>query len=115
MTSESMDRLHPIREEIDRIDEEILQRLNDRAREVLRIVEIKKKLGMPVYFPEREDEILLLVQGSNKGPLSDEAVRRVFERIIDESRRLERTLGEEEDAENGEPESRGGSSGNQVD
>lgn len=109
MTSESMDRLNPIREEIDRIDEEILQQLNDRAREVLRIVEIKKELGMPVYFPEREDEILRLVQGSNKGPLSDEAIRRVFERIIDESRRLERTLGEEVDAEREGPDSEDGS------
>ncbi|MFO7767540.1 MAG: chorismate mutase [bacterium] len=99
-----MERLDPIREEIDRIDEEILHLLNERARKVLKIVEIKGELGLPVYFPQREDEILRLVQDANGGPLSDTAVKRVFERIIDESRRLERTLGDEEDAGGGEPE-----------
>lgn len=98
------DRLDPIRDEIDRIDEEILDLLNERAREVLKIVAIKNELGLPVYFPEREEEIHRLVKEANGGPLSDAAVRRVFERIIDESRRLERTLGDEEDGGKGEDE-----------
>lgn len=96
-----MERLDPIREEIDRIDEEILRLLNDRAREVLEIVRIKDELGLPIYFPKREDEILRLVQEANSGPLSDAAVRRLFERIIDESRRLERTLGDDEEGTDG--------------
>lgn len=86
-------KLDPLRDEIDRVDEELVQLLNDRAEEVLKIVEIKKKMGLPIYMPEREDEVLRLVQEANKGPLPNEAIRRLFERIIDESRRLERTKG----------------------
>jgi chorismate mutase len=87
-------RLDPFRAEIDRIDDQIVRLLNERAEQVVYLAGIKAELGLPVYFPEREDEVLALVQASNRGPLSDEAIRRLFERIIDESRRLERAGGD---------------------
>jgi chorismate mutase len=40
--------------------------------------------------PEREEEVLRNVLAANEGPLSNEAVRRLFERVIDETRALER-------------------------
>jgi chorismate mutase len=45
---------------------------------------------MPVYVPSREEDVIRHVQGFNPGPLSAEAIARLYERIIDESRRLER-------------------------
>jgi chorismate mutase len=45
---------------------------------------------MEVYQPDREAEVLEHVQSINPGPLDDGAVKRLFERIIDEARRLER-------------------------
>jgi chorismate mutase len=54
---------------------------------------------MPVYQPEREKWILDRVERNNPGPLDRGAVRRVFERVIDESRRLERLAGEAEGTE----------------
>ena len=85
-----IEELEPLRHEIDALDEEILRLLNERAEHALEIGRIKRGLGLPVYSPDREDEIFRLVQKANKGQLSDAAVRRLFERVIDETRRLER-------------------------
>jgi chorismate mutase len=75
---------------IDGIDRKVVKLLNQRAGHALALGRIKRKLGLPIYQPDREEEVLRNVQGVNGGPLKDEALRRLFERIIDESRRLER-------------------------
>jgi chorismate mutase len=82
--------MRPFRERIDTIDRTILELLNERAVCANNIGHIKKKLGLPIYMPAREDEVLANVSTSNDGPLPNDAVRRVFERIIDETRSLER-------------------------
>ncbi len=86
-----------IRQEIDSIDSELLKTFNRRAELALKIGEIKKGLGLPVYDPAREKKIFLRMKEENSGPLDDNAIVRLFERLIDESRRLERikTSGEE--------------------
>ena len=78
------------RERIDLLDQAILHLMNERARCANEIGHIKKLLGMPIYVPSREDEVLQNVRDSNPGPLPDHAVRHLFERIIDETRSLER-------------------------
>ncbi len=75
---------------IDDLDRSILTHLNERARCSLAIGEIKRRLRRPVYDPEREADCVRNVLEANRGPLEDAAIRRLFERIIDESRRLER-------------------------
>ena len=75
---------------IDDVDKKLVDMLNKRARYADEIGKIKERLGLEAYSPEREHEVLENVLGSNEGPLSDAALRRLFERIIDESRRLER-------------------------
>lgn len=82
--------LEPCRERIDALDRAILELLNDRMRWAHVIGGIKKKLGMPVYVPTREEEVLDNVTAANEGPIPDAAVRRLFERVIDETRSLER-------------------------
>lgn len=84
--------LIPWRERIDALDRALLQLLNQRAVCANSIGKIKRKLGMPVYVPSREEEVLANVMTANQGPLSDEAVRHLFERVIDETRSLERQL-----------------------
>lgn len=79
-----------IRREIDRLDDELLRIFNARATLALRIGEIKKERGLPVYDPGREKRIFDRMQTANPGPLEDAAIVRLFERVIDESRRLER-------------------------
>jgi len=75
---------------IDNIDKTLVDLLNERARYADEIGKIKEQLGLDAYSPKREHEVLENVLGANKGPLSDAALRRLFERIIDESRKLER-------------------------
>ncbi len=82
----------PWRDRIDEIDRTVLALLNERATCANEIGAIKKKLSMPVYVPSREEEVLRNVCGSNEGPLPNESVRRLFERIIDETRSLERRV-----------------------
>ncbi len=78
------------RKRIDEIDQELVRLLNERSQCAVEIGHIKKKLNLPAWQPEREAEILRHVVKSNPGPLDDAAIRRLFERIIDEARSLER-------------------------
>lgn len=79
-----------IRREIDRLDDELLRIFNARAGLALKIGEVKKEKGLPVYDPQREKRIFERMKTANPGPLEDGAIVRLFERVIDESRRLER-------------------------
>jgi len=78
------------RKHIDEIDQELVKLLNERSRCAVEIGHLKKELGMPAWQPEREAEILRNVVKANHGPLDDAAIRRLFERIVDEARALER-------------------------
>ncbi len=75
---------------IDAIDLELVALLNSRAEQVRLIGEAKAALDEPVYQPQREKEIFAHAVEANQGPLEDGAVRRLFERILDEARRLQR-------------------------
>ncbi|HVG22582.1 MAG TPA: chorismate mutase [Thermoanaerobaculia bacterium] len=79
-----------LRDAIDRVDEVLVKLLNQRAKYAVEIGELKGLLSLPIYAPEREKEVLVHVERSSAGPLHGDAVRRLFERIIDESRRVER-------------------------
>jgi len=87
-------RIEEWRRRIDAIDDQLVRLLNSRSACAVEIGRIKRALGLPLYSPEREDELLDRVLRENPGPLDRAAVRRLFERIIDESRRLERLAAE---------------------
>jgi chorismate mutase len=84
------------RARIDVIDGQLMRLLNSRSACAVEIGRVKRRLHLAVYSPEREAAILERVERENPGPLEPTAVRRVFERIIDESRRLERLAAEDE-------------------
>lgn len=77
------------RKRIDSLNLQLLELLNDRARCALAIAELKKEKLLPVYDPVREKQVFEAVLSQNKGPLSNEAVRSIFECIIAEHRLLE--------------------------
>src|SRR3989442_10589982 len=86
-----MPTLDDLRNDIDRVDEVLVRLLNERARCVCEIGRLKKLQGVEVYQPDREKLVLEHVRGvAAEGPLGPEAIGRLFERIIDEARRLER-------------------------
>jgi chorismate mutase len=84
------ERIDALRRRIDDLDERLVRLLNDRAGCALEIGRIKQALGMEIYQPEREQEVLRHVREMNGGPLDAQAMVRLFERIIDEARMLER-------------------------
>ena len=88
--SMSMDQLARCRKQIDELDRNLIALLNARSRIVEEIGRIKQNLSLPIYEPRREDEVFRNVTTHNSGPLSAEAVRRVFERIIDEMRNIQK-------------------------
>jgi chorismate mutase len=85
-----------LRDEIDRIDGELVRLLNRRAEQALEIGRLKSLLQMEIYQPAREEAVLRHVRRANPGPLDGDAVARLFERIIDEARRLERAIAQRE-------------------
>jgi chorismate mutase len=85
--------LDDLRRNIDRVDEVLVRLLNERARCVCEIGRLKKERGIEVYQPDREKDVLNHVRAiASEGPLGPDAMVRLFERIIDEARRLERRV-----------------------
>ncbi len=84
------DDLARCRESIDQVDLRLLELLNQRTSVVEEIGRIKQELRMPVYEPKREDQVFANVLGHNRGPLPPDAVKRIFERIIDEMRTVQK-------------------------
>jgi len=80
------------RVEIDKIDAELLRLLNARAALAVRVGESKRVAGLAVCNRGREREVVARAQHSNRGPLDDEAVERLFRAVIRESRRLQTQL-----------------------
>jgi chorismate mutase len=82
--------IEALRRRIDAIDAQLVSLLNQRAACALDVGRLKEAAGLPVYQPDREADVLERVRQANNGPLDAAALTRLFERIIDEARRLER-------------------------
>jgi chorismate mutase len=91
MTREEVLRaLTEYRKTIDALDLRLLELLNERTRVVEEIGRAKESAGLPIYEPKREEDVFQNVTDHNRGPLSADAVKSIFERIIDEMRTLQR-------------------------
>jgi len=75
---------------IDALDRQLVELLNHRTHIVEDIGRAKEAAGVPIYEPNREDDVYRNVQSHNQGPLSAEALRGIYERIMDEMRSLQR-------------------------
>jgi chorismate mutase len=78
------------RERIDAVDRKLVELLNQRTLAVEQIGRAKEAAGLPVYEPKREEDVYRNILAHNDGPLHEDALRRIFERIIDEMRSLQR-------------------------
>ncbi len=94
---QSLSPIESLRKRIDALDEQLVRLLSARAACALEVGRAKKAAGVQIYQPGRESEVLAHVAQVNRGPLDDGAIRRLFERIIDEARRLERMADGEAD------------------
>jgi len=87
---EARARLEEYRVLIDNVDRRIVALLNERTQVVENIGRVKRESELPIYEPKREDQVFANVTESNQGPMSEDALRRIFERIIDEMRKIQR-------------------------
>lgn len=91
--------IEDLRNRIDLIDEQLVRLLNVRVACAVEVGRLKHEAGLAVYQPDREAQVLNGVRRAATelaGPLTAEAVVRIFERIIDEARRAERQKGKDE-------------------
>jgi len=77
------------RAKIDALDCKLVELLNERTRLVENIGRAKEALDLPVKEPNREDHVFRNVSAHNSGPVPPDALRRIFERIIEEMRGLQ--------------------------
>ncbi len=92
MSPEPEDRLAPLRARIDELDKQIIQLLNERAKVVVDIGQIKRDGASPVYAPDREQRVLEQVRQYNQGPLPDSCVEAIWRELMSGSFALERPL-----------------------
>lgn len=85
-----MDSIADWRRRIDEIDRKLVELLNERSQCAIELGKLKQESHEPLYQPAREKEVLANAEKCNSGPLPDTAIRRLFERIIDEARSIER-------------------------
>ena len=83
------------RNQIDELNQKLLELLNERAACALEIGKIKQGKGDPIYAPDRETKILNRIKELNMGPMTSEAAQRIFRQIIDETRRMEQDIEDE--------------------
>lgn len=81
--------LDELRQALDRIDDEVMSLLAQRANVILQVADFKKQYGGPVHDPAREDAIIARLSDLNPGPLPTEAVERIYRQIIEEMRNFE--------------------------
>ncbi len=82
--------LDECRDRIDVVDRRLVMLLNERARVVEVIGQLKQTQQMRVYEPKREEAVFANITQNNGGPLRPDALKRIYERIIDEMRTLQR-------------------------
>jgi len=78
------------RKKIDDLDRKLVDLLSERARAAVAIGKLKRNTKMPVYEPDRERIVFANVQEANPGPLPGRDLVRIYERIIDVMRNIQK-------------------------
>jgi len=78
------------RSKIDKLDEQIVQLLSERAAAAVAIGQLKAQTSAPIYEPLREQAVFEHVRSVNPGPLTGAQIQDVYERLMDVMRALQR-------------------------
>ena len=90
MSLDALQTLAKCRERIDQIDRRLVELLNERTTIAEEIGRAKRGADLPIYEPKRESEVFNNITSHNRGPLTEDGLKRIFERIIDEMRRVQK-------------------------
>ena len=78
------------RKKIDELDRRLVELLSERARAAVEIGRLKRNTNLPVYEPDRERVVFENVQQINPGPLPGRDLVRIYERIMDVMRNIQK-------------------------
>lgn len=78
------------RKKIDEVDRRLVELLSERARAAVEIGRLKRDTNLPIYEPDRERIVFENVQDINRGPLPGREMVRIFERIMDVMRNIQK-------------------------
>lgn len=78
------------RKKIDELDRKLVALLSERARAAVEIGKLKRDTSMPIYEPDRERIVFENVQAVNRGPLPGRDLVRIYERIMDVMRNIQK-------------------------
>lgn len=78
------------RKKIDEVDRQLVALLSERARAAVAIGKLKRDTSLPIYEPDRERIVFANVQAANHGPLPERDLVRIYERIIDVMRNIQK-------------------------
>ncbi|HWE49288.1 MAG TPA: chorismate mutase [Bryobacteraceae bacterium] len=90
MSSDPLHALAQCRDRIDDLDRRLVALLNERTSIVEEIGRVKREAELAIYEPSRETQVFENIVAHNHGPLSADGLKRIFERIIDEMRRVQK-------------------------
>jgi chorismate mutase-like protein len=78
------------RKKIDELDRKLVALLSERARAAVEIGRLKRNTDLPIYEPDREQTVFANVQQANSGPLPGRDLVRIYERIMDVMRNIQK-------------------------
>src|SRR5450432_1308473 len=78
------------RKKIDELDRQLVALISERARAAVAIGKLKRDTSLPIYEPDRERIVFANVQEANPGPLAGRDLVRIYERIIDVMRNIQK-------------------------
>jgi chorismate mutase len=89
MSPEAKEHLLELRQKIDKVDLELLNALNQRAKLVMEVGKIKQKEQIEVLDKGRETALMKRLSEHNTGPLDEEMLQDLFQSIINILKRLQ--------------------------
>lgn len=81
--------LEDLRKQLDAIDNKMVSLLSQRADVILKVAALKNRDHLPAHVPEREAAIMQRLREQNPGPLTGDAVERIYRKIVEEMRNFE--------------------------
>ncbi len=92
MNNTDQDPLEEFRNGIDKIDRQLVDLINQRAKLVVEVGNHKRAKGVPIYAPHRESAVLAKIQGFNEGPIGNATLEAVYRELMSGSFALEQPL-----------------------